>query len=121
VPTTPKKHDCNITDLDLSKGKVALVLGTEIDGITDTVFEMADEFVKIPMYGFTESFNISVTAAMCLHTLSGKLRNSNIDWKLSEEELLKLKTDWVRNILTKPDLVEAEFWKLKAGSGTKEA
>ncbi|HEV7231109.1 MAG TPA: RNA methyltransferase [Bacteroidia bacterium] len=111
VATTPHKNDCNITDLDLSKGKVALVLGTEIDGITDTVFEMADEFVKIPMYGFTESFNISVTAAMCLHTLSDKLRNSELNWRLSDEEHLKLKTDWVRNILTKPELVEAEFWK----------
>jgi tRNA (guanosine-2'-O-)-methyltransferase len=111
VATTPHTNDCNITDLDLSKGKVALVMGTEIDGITQTVFDMADEFVKIPMYGFTESFNISVTAAMCLHVLSGKLRGSDLPWQLSAEEQLLLKTDWVRNILTKPDLVEAEFYK----------
>jgi tRNA (guanosine-2'-O-)-methyltransferase len=111
VATTPHTNDCNITDLDMSKGKVALVMGTEIDGITQTVFDMADEFVKIPMYGFTESFNISVTAAMCLHVLSGKLRGSDLPWQLSPEEQLLLKTDWVRNILTKPELVEAEFYK----------
>jgi tRNA (guanosine-2'-O-)-methyltransferase len=112
VATTPHKNDCNINELDLSKGKVALVMGTEIDGITQTVFEMADEFVKIPMYGFTESFNISVTAAMCLHTLSDNLRNSELPWQLSAEEQMQLKTDWVRNILTKPELVEEEFWKM---------
>ncbi len=111
VATTPHKNDCIITELDMSKGKVALVMGTEIDGISQTVFDMADEFVKIPMYGFTESFNISVTAAMCLHVLSNKLRSSDLPWQLSAEEQLLLKTDWVRNILTKPELVEAEFYK----------
>jgi tRNA (guanosine-2'-O-)-methyltransferase len=111
VATTPHKNDCTITELDMSKGKVALVMGTEIDGITQSVFDMADEFVKIPMYGFTESFNISVTAAMCLHVLSNKLRSSDLPWQLCPEEQLILKTDWVRNILTKPELVEAEFYK----------
>jgi len=111
VATTPHKNDCVITDLDLSKGKVALVMGTEIDGITEDVFAMADEFVKIPMFGFTESFNISVTAAMCLHVLSNKLRASALPWQLSDEDRLILKTAWARNILTKPELIEAEFWK----------
>ena len=120
VATTPHKNDCNITELDLSKGKVALVMGTEIDGITQTVFDMADEFVKIPMYGFTESFNISVTAAMCLHTLSDKLRNSDLPWQLSAAEQMQLKTDWVRNILTKPELVEEEFWKMERDNKTAE-
>jgi tRNA (guanosine-2'-O-)-methyltransferase len=112
VATSPHKNDCVITELDMSKGKVALVMGTEIDGISPSVIEMADEFVKIPMYGFTESFNISVTAAMCLHTLSLRLRESAINWRLSPEEQLALQTDWVKNILTKPELVEEEFWKI---------
>jgi tRNA (guanosine-2'-O-)-methyltransferase len=111
VATTPHKNDCVITDLDLSKGKIALVMGTEIDGITDDVFAMADEFVKIPMFGFTESFNISVTAAMCLHTLSNKLRGSGLAWQLPEEDQRTLKVEWVKNILTKPELIEEEFWK----------
>jgi tRNA (guanosine-2'-O-)-methyltransferase len=117
VATTPHTNDCNITELDMSKGKVALVMGTEIDGITQTVFDMADEFVKIPMYGFTESFNISVTAAMCLHTLSDKMRHSDLPWQLSADEQMQLKTEWVRNILTKPELVEEEFWKMEGKSG----
>jgi tRNA (guanosine-2'-O-)-methyltransferase len=112
VATTPHPgKDCDILDLDLSKGKVALVMGTEIDGITEDVFKMADEFVKIPMYGFTESFNISVSAAMCLHTLSNKMRQSDIQWRLTEKEQRELRTEWVKNILTRPELVEEEFWK----------
>ncbi len=112
VATTPHPgKDCDILNLDLEKGKVALVMGTEIDGITQDVFEMADEFVKIPMYGFTESFNISVSAAMCLHTLSNKLRGGSIPWQLSQEEQFCLRMEWVKNVLTKPELVEEEFWK----------
>jgi tRNA (guanosine-2'-O-)-methyltransferase len=111
VATTPHKNDCTITELDMDKGKVALVMGTEIDGITDDVFSMADEFVKVPMYGFTESFNISVTAAMCLHALSNKLRSSSLPWALTAKEQMALKIEWVKNILTKPELIEEEFWK----------
>jgi tRNA (guanosine-2'-O-)-methyltransferase len=111
VATTPHKNDCTITELGLDKGKLALVMGTEIDGISKDVFDMADEFVRVPMYGFTESFNISVTAAMCLHTLSNKLRSSSLPWALSAEEQSDLKMEWVKNILTKPELIEEEFWK----------
>ncbi|MFI5149742.1 MAG: TrmH family RNA methyltransferase [Bacteroidia bacterium] len=113
VATTPHRNDVNIEELDLDKGKIALVIGTEIDGISKDVFDLADEFVKIPMYGFTESFNLSVTAAMCLHTLSNKLRKSELSWQIPESDQLDLKIAWTRNILSKPHLVEAEFLKMK--------
>ncbi len=113
VASTPHRNDITIETLDLNPGKIALVIGTEIDGISQDVFDMADEFVKIPMFGFTESFNLSVTAAMCLHTLSNKLRPSNLPWQLPESDQLELKIEWCKNILSKPHLVEAEFWKEK--------
>jgi tRNA (guanosine-2'-O-)-methyltransferase len=69
VATTPHKDDCTIDQLPVD-GKLALVFGTEIDGISPEVFEHADEFVKIPMYGFTESFNVSVCAALCMYELT---------------------------------------------------
>ena len=73
VATTPHKNDKTLSELDVTK-PFALVFGTEIDGVTDTVFDMADEFVKIPMYGFTESFNISVSAALCMYELTTRIR-----------------------------------------------
>ncbi len=62
-----------------SRGKVALVFGTELTGLSDIAIDSADEYLRIPMYGFTESYNISVSAALCLFTLTQRLRKSNID------------------------------------------
>ena len=51
-------------------------------------------YVKIPMFGFTESYNISVSAALMMYTLMQRLHNSNIDWHLTEEEKDELRLDW---------------------------
>ncbi len=108
VATSPHENDYNISDFPIDS-KLALVFGTELQGLSEIALNMADSFVKIPMYGFTESFNISVSAAICLYQLSENLRNSNINWKLSEEEILDTKIDWVRSILKKPELIEEEY------------
>eukprot|EP01041_Mallomonas_annulata_P040532 gene40532-64452_t len=73
---------------------MAFVFGTERRGISDEVIELSDELVKIPMYGFTESFNISVSVALVLNTIRTRLEESNLNWKLSEEELVDLKIKW---------------------------
>lgn len=112
IATSPHTNDVDLTDFDISKGKMALVFGSELPGITDIVKQEADEFLKIPMYGFTESFNISVSAAIILHHLTHKLHNSkNIHWKLSEEEKTKIKLQWIRNTIKKSDLLEKRFWE----------
>lgn len=110
VATTPHKNDCLLQDLNLDS-KIALVFGTELDGLSDAAIQHADEFVKIPMYGFTESFNISVSAAIILHYLTEKLRNSNIKWELSENEKTGIKLNWVRNVVKRSELIEKEFLK----------
>jgi tRNA (guanosine-2'-O-)-methyltransferase len=96
VATTPHTNDVLIKDLDLSKGKIALFFGSEKPGLSDIVMNNADEFVRIPMYGFTESFNISVSAALCLYELTTKLRNSDIDWHLSPAERTELLAQWMK-------------------------
>ncbi|MSP69476.1 MAG: TrmH family RNA methyltransferase [Bacteroidetes bacterium] len=111
VATTPHKNDCLISEIDLSKGKIALFFGTEIDGLSDTILNEADEFVKIPMYGFTESFNISVSAAISMYELMKRLRESKIEWRLTAAELLALKLDWVKESVKSSDLLEKEFRK----------
>ena len=69
----------------------------------------ADEFLKIPMYGFTESFNISVSAAIILHHLTLNLRNSNTAWHLTDEEKIQLKIQWLRNSIKSSKLIEKRF------------
>jgi tRNA (guanosine-2'-O-)-methyltransferase len=107
VATTPHTEN-TIYDLDLSK-PIALVFGTERRGISEEVEKMADTFVKIPMYGFTESFNISVSVAIILNTLRQRLEQSLFDWKLSKEEQTALKIKWCRKILNSGDKLEKHF------------
>ncbi|PKQ63048.1 RNA methyltransferase [Labilibaculum filiforme] len=107
VATSPHANDILLPDFDLKKGKAAFFFGTELTGLSDEVMNNADEFVKIPMYGFTESFNISVSAAIVLNHLATELRRSAIDWQLSENEKLKLKLDWlVRSVRSGDELLE---------------
>jgi len=110
VATTPHKNDVNLEEFDLYKGKVALFFGTELHGLSKVMIDNADEFMKIPMYGFTESFNISVSAAITLHSLSLRLRNSIINWQLSNEEKEYVLLDWLRTSIKKSELVEKEFY-----------
>lgn len=88
---------------------IALVFGTERDGISDKIASQADELVKIPMYGFTESFNISVSAALILNQLRNRLEASELQWKLTEEEQTELKIQWCTKIIRNGEQVEAEI------------
>jgi len=109
VATTPHT-DINIADISIDQ-PIALVFGTERTGISEEVYEMADELVKIPMYGFTESFNISVSAAIALNILRDKLEKSKLNWKLSHEEQVKLKIQWSAKIIKNGEKVEKEIRK----------
>lgn len=94
VATLPHENDTMIGDLDLSR-PVALVFGTELTGLTREAIDGADAYVKIPMYGFTESFNISVCAALSLFSTTERLRRSgDSSWQLSPDEQLTLKLHW---------------------------
>lgn len=95
VATTPHKDDCTIDVLPVDK-KLALVFGTEIDGISPEVYEHADEFVKIPMFGFTESFNVSVCAALCMYELTTRIRKTVPGYLLSEKRKLDVYLDWLK-------------------------
>ena len=111
VATTPHKDDVTLQELPIDQGPIALVFGTELRGLSDDALDMADEYMKIPMYGFTESFNISVTAALCMFYLSEKIRNSSIPWQLSDQEKLDILLNWSRNSIKRSDLIEKEYLK----------
>jgi len=110
VAATPHNNDKLLNELNLDS-KTALLFGTEMGGLSDISIQNADEFVKIPMYGFTESFNISVSVAIVLHHLTGKLRTSDINWRLDEDEMTDVKLCWVKKVLKRSDLIEKRFLK----------
>lgn len=83
--------------------KVALIFGSEYLGISDTVIEMADELIHIPMMGFTESFNVSVSAAVVLSDVLPKIKNHLPDWPLNDSEKQQLTFDWYKSIVKNAD------------------
>ncbi|KAA3618097.1 MAG: TrmH family RNA methyltransferase [Calditrichaeota bacterium] len=83
--------------IDLSR-PVALFFGNEELGVSPNIVEAAESFVKIPMFGFTQSFNISVSAALLLSNLITRLHQSQITWRLSEQEMFDLRLDWIQRV-----------------------
>jgi tRNA (guanosine-2'-O-)-methyltransferase len=112
--TSPHKDSYTIDTLPL-QNKVALFFGTEMQGMSTELEKNAELFVKIPMLGFTESFNISVAAALCMHTLSNRLRKENINWQISEEEKLDILIQWYRNTIPKADILERNYMNSVSG------
>lgn len=98
VAVSPERNATMLPDYQ-PKEPLALVFGTEWEGTTDELLDFADETLAIPMYGFTQSFNVSVAASICMYDLKQKLINSGIDYKLSEEKLLEMKIRWAVNTI----------------------
>ncbi len=111
VAATPHMNDVEVRDFDISIGKTAILLGTEMQGLSDEAIKMADEFVKIPMMGFTESFNISVSAAIILYQLNTRLRSSDISWKIDHSEREEIKLQWLKNSVNNIGWIEQGFKK----------
>jgi len=113
IATSPHEHDVDLENFDLEKGRAAFIFGTERPGLTDLAMQEADEFMKIPMVGFTESLNVSVSVAVTLHHLTQKLRNHpEIDWHLTDLEKQKLLLHWLRLSIKRVDLLEQKFEEL---------
>jgi tRNA (guanosine-2'-O-)-methyltransferase len=108
VATSPHKNDCLLEDLKTNK-KIALVFGTEKDGLSETAIQNVDTFVKIPMHGFTESFNISVSAGIFLHYLTTKIRSSKTKWQLTNIEKELILHEWLRISIKSSDKLIAAF------------
>lgn len=109
IATTPHNDSCLLHEFDISK-KSALFFGTEKEGLSDQVMQAADGFLKIPMVGFTESLNISVSAAIILQDLTNRLRLSDIKWQLTDEEILEKRLAWAKNSIKDIKRIEARYY-----------
>lgn len=110
VATTPHKIDCNLDDFDVTK-KSCFFFGRETEGLSKEVLNSADCFLKIPMVGFTESLNISVSAAIILQHVTSKLKATAIDWQLSDAEQLEKRLDWCRKTIKSYGDIEHRFYE----------
>ena len=113
VVTSPHANDIDLPAFDLNKGKFALVIGNEREGISEFAQNHADEFLKVPMLGFTESLNLSVCTAIIVHNLMQKLHGSGIDYLLSVQESENLLQEWLIKSIKRSDLIVDRFLNLQ--------
>lgn len=110
VATTPHANNCLLHEFDVTK-KSCFFFGRETEGLSQEVIDQADTFLKIPMYGFTESLNISVSAAIVLQHVTTKLKQTDIDWKLSLEERQQKRLDWIKKTIKSYDEIVERFYE----------
>ena len=109
IATTPHNADCDLYDLDVTEKKLALFFGSEVKGCSKQVLSIADKRIKIPIYGFTESYNISVSVSLCLQHLTYKMRKSDIDWQLPIDQRDKVTLQWLRNSIKAASEIEESY------------
>jgi tRNA (guanosine-2'-O-)-methyltransferase len=107
--TEPSAEGIPIDEVLVNDRPIAIVMGNELKGASKYALQHADAKVNIPMFGFTESMNISVSAAICLNTLIPKLRKSTANWQLTASEKLDLRLQWYKKMVKRSDIIEKEF------------
>lgn len=110
LATDPSPEGISIHDISMDE-KIALVMGNELHGTSSYAIDNADMKVNIPMFGFTESLNISVSAAICLNTFITALQKTSVNWHLTEEEKEVIRLRWFRSMVRNAEIMEREFLK----------
>jgi 23S rRNA (guanosine2251-2'-O)-methyltransferase len=54
--------------------KIALILGNEVDGVSESAMTMSDYVVEVPQFGTKHSLNIAVTAGIVVWEFAQQLR-----------------------------------------------
>lgn len=112
VATSPHINGVSAENYDVGRGKIALFFGTEKQGISETVKQQADDFIQIEMFGFVESLNISVCAAIVLNAISQNIRRKpEIDWKLTKVEQIVMLNRWMRLSVKDSERIIKNYYK----------
>ena len=119
IATSPHNTDCDLYDIEISDQKIALIFGAEVRGCSEQTLKLADRRMRIPMYGFTESFNISVSVSLCLQHLTYKMRNSAVNWRMTPEEEDKILLQWLRNSIKSSTQIEDKYLKVQSNNNSK--
>lgn len=94
VATTPDPNGIPLPEFD-ARTKSAILFGREKEGLSRALLAEADTAIHIPMFGFSESFNVSVSAAIILHSITTQLQTAgDTSWKLDAGTLLEKRIEW---------------------------
>ncbi|MDX1670805.1 MAG: RNA methyltransferase [Balneolaceae bacterium] len=114
IAATPHEGKKHIDEIGLDK-KTAVLFGAELEGLSDTALEASDDYAMIPIAGFVESFNISVSAAVCFYALTDRLWDSEYPWRLSDKEKAQLRLEWVVQSLRAGERLVEKFLEEREG------
>ncbi len=119
VATSPHKEGYAPEDIPLER-PLAFWFGNELEGLSPQALDAADLYLRLPMFGFTESYNISVSVAITLYTVMRRLHRSDLPWRLTPEEQEEVLLTWYRRVIgPKVRYIEADFWRRQRGSGER--
>ena len=112
--TTLRPGAIPINELPIDK-PLALCFGTELTGLSESAHDQADIMTYIPMNGFIQSMNVSVASAIIMNKLSERIRSSEINYSLNEDEKLRLRLDWsLKSITRSEEILEHYLNKIKS-------
>lgn len=108
----PSEDGTSIHDIEPAEHKIALVFGNELKGLSEYALKNCDIKVHIPMQGFTESYNVSVSAAISLSILLTKLKKESaptVGLTQAEKDVIRLQ--WYRKIVRRSDIIVQQFMR----------
>jgi tRNA (guanosine-2'-O-)-methyltransferase len=111
IATSPVEKGTSLDVFNLMAGKCAFFFGTELSGLSPDILNRADELLYIPMRGFVESLNISVSAAVIMHELTVRLRRRKTGWQLTDEEHDTLMLHWLKLSVRSSEMILARMNK----------
>ncbi len=118
VATSPHTEAWGLEDIPFDQ-PLAFLFGNEREGLSPYALEHADAHLRLPMYGFVESYNISVSVAITLSYVVEKLHRLDVPWRLSEEERDELLLTWYRRTIDRAERLEQAFLRSQATQGHK--
>ena len=79
----------------------ALVLGTELFGVSDTALSFVDRQISIPMMGVSQSLNVSVACAVVLYEAQRQRQAAGMydQCRLDDETLAEQRFEWLHPVL----------------------
>ena len=109
---TSPHAEMTVSDVSVD-GPLLVLFGNERDGLQAETAAACDDVFRLPMYGFTESFNVSVSVAMTLADLSKRLRQR---WQsegktgdMSAKRQTFLLAQWYLNSVRRSDLIVERY------------
>ncbi len=120
VATSPHVRAWGLEDIPFDR-PLAFLFGNEREGLSPYALEHADAHLRLPMYGFVESYNISVSVAITLAYVVEKLHHLDVPWRLSPEEQEEVLLQWYRSVIGRVERLERAFWARMGGSPAEAA